>query len=503
MYKELLQQIIKDHPFTYSTIIKFHHKTIRDELTAMYPSNTFSESLYRYLHDIDKLPSCTSCNNSIKFGSLNTGYPGVYCSYNCRDSGRKHIAREIRNCKLCSKSFEVHKVTKRSYCSQECRVVIGQQNAKTRTANSAAANRRNHGGVYATATEEFKNKAKATKLLRYGDENFSNPAKAKMTKLEKYGNSNYTNLEKGHATKLLRYGDMYYNNRSKFLDTIYIKSGYINYEDYLRNKSKRPDKTSNKAIHNCLYCNMEYNSHTQSEIRCCSRKCAYLLRKVLSREYRICAECNNEFLVYKNNRKKCCSQNCAGIHIPYHENRINSRNLIIKERYGVDNIMKLQEYRDKIANTKLLRYGNSSYNNINKNIETCLARYGVKYVFLCTIKSNGKSISKSQKQLFDIVQNIYQDAVIEHQLVDIGISVDIFIPSKNLIIEFYGDFWHCNPNKYNSEDYNRCLHKTAKEKWELDIIRENKIKEAGYNLKIVWESDFKKNDFNINTIFAQ
>lgn len=391
MYKELLQKIIQDHPHRYSQVIKRYHESIFNELVLLYPSKKFSESLYRYLHDIDKIPTCISCDNTVTFGSLNTGYIGVYCSYDCMHKGRKNIARETRSCKLCDTSFKTYKKTKRNYCSQECRVVIGQQNAKTRTTNSTASNRKRHGGVHSSSTKEYKDKANATRLLRYGDETFVNPEKSKRTRLERYGSETYNNQEKNYNTKLEKYGDGNYNNRPKFLESCILK-------------------------------------------------------------------------------------------------------------YGVGYVMKLQEFQDKAAATKLQRYGEPYYNNKNKSIETCLARYGVKYVCLMTIKSNGRAISKAHQRLFDNIKGIHKDAIIEYQLVDLGLSVDIFIPSKNLIIEFYGDFWHCNPSKYQSDYYQKYLHKTAAEKWELDSIRETKIKDAGYDLKIVWESDFKKKDFNIENI---
>ena len=58
-------------------------------------------------------------------------------------------------------------------------------------------------------------KEKATKLERYGDENYNNHIKAKATKLEKYGDENYTNPDKAKETKLERYGDENYNNHDK------------------------------------------------------------------------------------------------------------------------------------------------------------------------------------------------------------------------------------------------------------------------------------------------
>ena len=73
---------------------------------------------------------------------------------------------------------------------------------------------------------------------------------------------------------------------------------------------------------------------------------------------------------------------------------------------------------------------------------------------------------------------------------------DIFIPEINLIIEYNGDYWHCNPKKYESNYYHKYKKKTAKEIWEYDKNKIDLLIEKGYNYEIIWESDFNK-DSNI------
>ena len=54
----------------------------------------------------------------------------------------------------------------------------------------------------------------------------------------------------------------------------------------------------------------------------------------------------------------------------------NSDKAILK-KYGVDNIFKLKETHEKSKQTKLERYGDEKYNNIEQNKKTCLEKYGV------------------------------------------------------------------------------------------------------------------------------
>lgn len=68
--------------------------------------------------------------------------------------------------------------------------------------------------------------------------------------------------------------------------------------------------------------------------------------------------------------------------------------------------------------------------------------------------------------------------------------VDGFDPKTNSIYEFYGDYWHGNPNKFNSTDFNKTVKKTFGELYNETVLRENLLKEAGYNIISMWENNF-------------
>ena len=57
------------------------------------------------------------------------------------------------------------------------------------------------------------------------------------------------------------------------------------------------------------------------------------------------------------------------------------------------------------------------------------------------------------------------------------------------IIEFNGDFWHCNPKLYEANFYHPGLKMTAIEKWRLDEERSNYLISLGYTVTVIWESD--------------
>lgn len=69
----------------------------------------------------------------------------------------------------------------------------------------------------------------------------------------------------------------------------------------------------------------------------------------------------------------------------------------------------------------------------------------------------------------------------------------------NKIIEFFGDFWHANPRKYNKDDVMEFPNRkvvgtttTAGDVWIKDYERLNMLQREGYEILIVWEHDFKE-----------
>lgn len=98
-------------------------------------------------------------------------------------------------------------------------------------------------------------------------------------------------------------------------------------------------------------------------------------------------------------------------------------------------------------------------------------------------------VSKKEKEIVKKLKQLGYRPIHSYR-VDTKIC-DIFIPSLNLIIEYFGDYWHCNPNKYESNYYNKKKSQYAKDIWEYDKNKIDLIKSYGYNLEVIWESDLK------------
>lgn len=104
------------------------------------------------------------------------------------------------------------------------------------------------------------------------------------------------------------------------------------------------------------------------------------------------------------------------------------------------------------------------------------------------------SISKIGSQWLDML-NIPNDR--DHREVafiikDRKFKVDGFINDTNTVYEFYGDYWHGNPTKFDPNKESGLGDKTYGDLYRATIEREKLIKEAGYNIISIWESDWRK-----------
>lgn len=82
-------------------------------------------------------------------------------------------------------------------------------------------------------------------------------------------------------------------------------------------------------------------------------------------------------------------------------------------------------------------------------------------------------------------------------------SYDFVDINRKKIIEYNGDEYHANPNKYSENDYPHPFYKengpTAKQIWERDEQKINIAKQEGFEVLVVWDSEWRKNKEDILT----
>lgn len=180
------------------------------------------------------------------------------------------------------------------------------------------------------------------------------------------------------------------------------------------------------------------------------------------------------------------------------------------KHYGVDNIWKTKEFKDGLDDFYLEKYGvdyrdfqkvrsKKVWDNktkeqkqewLEKSILTDEAQDNAR-------KHDGYIISNGEREIGFVLDNMMIEYVRQFRLYFDKKKkrrfYDFYIPVLNLIIEYNGDFWHANPNKYKENDIlNLPSGKIeAKKIWEKDAFKLDLAKRMGHNIITIWESETK------------
>ena len=70
--------------------------------------------------------------------------------------------------------------------------------------------------------------------------------------------------------------------------------------------------------------------------------------------------------------------------------------------------------------------------------------------------------------------------------------LDAYDDETNTVYQFHGDYWHGNIKLFNSFEYNSIAKKTMGDLYQSTLEWDQQIRDLGYNLVVMWESDWKK-----------
>lgn len=227
--------------------------------------------------------------------------------------------------------------------------------------------------------------------------------------------------------------------------------------------------------------------------------------------YRTCPSCKNDIKyeagkrglllrnIRNNKEKKCNSCNKKGENNHFfgkkHSNeskKMNSENRKGKA-CGQNNAMANPIYRQKASTNLKAKYDSGDLdflkkiqsNTAKKNQELGLLKYA--------------PISKPEKEIKKKLEA--EGFTTESQFPIKSLHYDLFIKEKNLLVEYNGDYWHCNPKKYPQNYFNKKKNMTAEQLWIQDKKKKSIAIENGYGFLTIWEGDYKKNkEIEINKI---
>lgn len=174
------------------------------------------------------------------------------------------------------------------------------------------------------------------------------------------------------------------------------------------------------------------------------------------------------------------------------------RNKTVKEKYGVDNVFQISDVKEKIK-SQLKKGG-----NICKKRHTTMLK---KYAKLSVTRLPGKKYETSCISKFnsDVVDHLLEMGInnftVELPLYDEDGNIFFYdICIEKTIIELHGDYWHCNPKTWNSNDIHPQKNRPAKKIWEYDNYKKLLCEKHGYDYLFIWESDYRNNKKVLNEI---
>ncbi len=220
----------------------------------------------------------------------------------------------------------------------------------------------------------------------------------------------------------------------------------------------------------CEVCEKEFVKNVQSKriTKTCSKECLSLFRKNKYEKNRVdvyCRRCGKKERVPESRVRSyiACSKKCS--------------NELLKRRYKGRKQSK--EWKDKITASKfrdkIIQFGVFNCENCNKEFSTNTslrahkATCGKEKKIICKICNQifkyrsglshhmliyhdmKKNVNRSQEEIDfeDKLKNVCEDDIISGYKIDnVNHIYDFYIINKHLIIEYDGDYWHGNEDKF-------------------------------------------------------
>lgn len=198
----------------------------------------------------------------------------------------------------------------------------------------------------------------------------------------------------------------------------------------------------------------------------------------------------------KNTCKKCSLNSQHGRGNPFygktHSKKTISKISKTKEGIRTSDHMSTKKYRDIVSDLAKERWANGSMEWVRIKLSNLMK------LRIANGEIRGYIRSKAEDEIIKMLENMGIEAIpnfrIETKI------FDIYIPKFNLLIEYNGDYWHCNPIKYDENYLHTKKNKTAKELWEYDANKLDLAIKNGYTCEVIWEYDYKKNNNIINDL---
>jgi len=240
-----------------------------------------------------------------------------------------------------------------------------------------------------------------------------------------------------------------------------------------------------------------------------------------------CSFCKCEVSFFRGEPKKYCSTSCSmkdgkGFSNPKVQEKIVN---VVLEKYGVSNVFQAQQVKLKLSQKRLTRiykkHTHESRQKISRSSKErwkdCVFKIKTSTRIREGIINNESEIQRRKIWLKDKMNDpvfrentfkssrnrlskLHQRIRIQLCLEELGFIseqqvgryfVDEMHHEKKVIVEIFGDYTHANPKKFDDQFVVKLAGQsyTAKEKRQADEYRLSRLREMGYSVVIIWESD--------------
>jgi hypothetical protein len=109
---------------------------------------------------------------------------------------------------------------------------------------------------------------------------------------------------------------------------------------------------------------------------------------------------------------------------------------------------------------------------------------------------NNRGYSKTQIEWLNFISKrdgitiIHAENEGEFAIPNTRFKADGYCIETNTVYEFHGDYWHGNPNVFDSNEFNKTTKCTFGELYQKTLDKEQQIKDMGFNLVTMWENDW-------------
>lgn len=244
---------------------------------------------------------------------------------------------------------------------------------------------------------------------------------------------------------------------------------------------------------NCKICNSNYTvKYPSSKVITCSKSCKNVLARQITKKQ------------FDNPKAKELASKVA---IKNHKDplyrakfleSINNRRSYKGANHPGWQVPCSQERKDKIGEANRGRFKGKTWEEMyglemskRRRIENSLSMAKINAALMTARSSEIETKVAAILETYGFLRN-YQIG---------SYTVDLVSLNSKLVIEIYGDYWHCNPILYKSTYFNKSIDMSAEEKWLLDFNRVKLIREMGYKVIIFWEKDLLEQ--GLDSVLAQ